>query len=248
MPRYKSNYLTEVILRIDFQTSIPEYQRSIPKDLEDEILKYFTLKEHKKAFIEELKFTPSSETVERQKTEFTEWNYFANEKQKRLCLTKDFLFILYQKYLNYEDFTEPFHTLLRFLSSNHKDVQIKRIGMRYINNVKMEEGNPFEWTKYLNNDLLCIFAVPQERTQISRALNILELNVDDIMLKYQYGMYNPDFPAPIKQKIFVLDLDAYKIGLLSFEELTDIIPNLHDNIQSLFERSITLSLRERMNE
>jgi len=248
MPSYKSNYLTQVILRIDFQTTMPEYQRSISKDLEEEILKYFTLKEAKEGFIEEVKFTPSSEKVERQRTEFKEWNYFANERQKRLCLTKDFLFIAYQKYLNYEDFTEPFYTLLKFLISNHKDLQIKRIGMRYINNVKIEEDDPFEWRKYLNNNLLCVFDVPQNRTEIRRALNILELNIDDIMLKYQYGMHNPDYPAPIKQKIFVLDLDAYKSGILSLEELSDIIPKLHDNIESLFEKSITSSLREKMNE
>jgi uncharacterized protein (TIGR04255 family) len=120
--------------------------------------------------------------------------------------------------------------------------------MRYINHVKIEEDDPFEWRKYLNNNLLCIFDVPQNKTEIRRALNILELNIDDIMLKYQYGMHNPDYPAPIKQKIFVLDFDAYKSGILSLEELSDIIPKLHDNIESLFEKSITLSLREKMNE
>ncbi|HYA90695.1 MAG TPA: TIGR04255 family protein [Thermodesulfobacteriota bacterium] len=248
MPRYKSNYLTEVILRIDFQTSIPEFQRSISKDLEDQISNHFTLKEPKKAVMEQIKLVPSSEKVEREKVEFTEWNYFANERQKRLCLTKDLLLIVYQKYLSYEDFTQPFFTVLRFLALNHKDVQIKRIGMRYINNVKIEEPDPFEWEKYLNNDLLCIFNIPEAMTQIRRAIHILELNTDDAMLKFQYGMHNPDYPAPIKQKIFVLDLDAFKEGTLSFEEVNDIIPKLHQNIESLFEKAITPSLRGRMNQ
>jgi len=61
-------------------------------------------------------------------------------------------------------------------------------------------------------------------------------------------MHNPDYPAPIKQKIFVLDLDAFKEGTLSFEEVNDIIPKLHQNIESLFEKAITPSLRGRMNQ
>lgn len=248
MPRYKSNYLTEVILRIDFLNTVTDYQQSIPKDIEDEILKYFTLKEPKKGFTEEIKFEAFSGKVERQKTEFNEWNFFANEKKKRLCLTKDTFFLLYNRYLNFEDLTVPFNALLKLLNSKHTDLQINRVGMRYINQINMLDGDPFEWGNYLNADLLCIFKIPNTKNDISRAMHILELNIDDIKLKYQYGMHNPDHPASIKKKIFVLDFDAFKLGALSFEEVEHIIPILHEKIELLFEKSITDGLRGKMNE
>jgi uncharacterized protein (TIGR04255 family) len=61
-------------------------------------------------------------------------------------------------------------------------------------------------------------------------------------------MHNPDYPALIKQKIFVLDYDAYKTGSLSTEEVNHLIPSLHTKISELFEKSIGDKLRGVMNE
>ena len=52
-------------------------------------------------------------------------------------------------------------------------------------------------------------------------------------------MHNPDFPAPIKKKIFILDYDAYCSGILTKDEIFKNLPIFHAEIQRLFESSIT---------
>lgn len=59
-------------------------------------------------------------------------------------------------------------------------------------------------------------------------------------------MHNPDFPAPIRKKIFVLDYDAYCEGLQDMEDIKKNIDVFHDKIENLFEENITKKLREKM--
>jgi len=60
-------------------------------------------------------------------------------------------------------------------------------------------------------------------------------------------MHNPDYPARIRKKIFILDYDAYTTSLLTREEIRQSLPIFHDQIEQLFEKSITGRLREIMN-
>ena len=57
-------------------------------------------------------------------------------------------------------------------------------------------------------------------------------------------MHNPDYPAKIKKKIFVLDYDAFFTGILKQHEIEDYIKKCHRIIQQQFENSITPELRE----
>jgi len=59
-------------------------------------------------------------------------------------------------------------------------------------------------------------------------------------------MHNPDFPAPIKKKIFILDYDAYYDGFVERTEVETRLTLFHDKIQDLFEWSIQPKLREIM--
>nr|QNO52558.1 hypothetical protein BJKGENCM_00048 [Methanosarcinales archaeon ANME-1 ERB6] len=67
-----------------------------------------------------------------------------------------------------------------------------------------------------------------------------------MILKFNCGMHNPDFPATIRKKKFILDYDAYYTSL---QELIDIEPNLinsHDKIKKLYEKNTKKELREIM--
>ena len=59
-------------------------------------------------------------------------------------------------------------------------------------------------------------------------------------------MPNPDYPAPIKQKLFVLDYDAYCNLLLSYSDIEQYITQFHDKIKLSFEQVISDALRKRM--
>ncbi len=100
----------------------------------------------------------------------------------------------------------------------------------------------------MNNKLLSIFNVADDKTKIARAFNNLTLNYDNFKLRFQYGMWNSDFPATIRKKVFILDYDAYDESLWSKDEIIKFLPIFHDKIEQLFEMSIKQALRDKMNE
>lgn len=67
-----------------------------------------------------------------------------------------------------------------------------------------------------------------------------------MIMQFQYGMYNTDFPAPIKNKLYILDIDAYTQGLLTFDDIQSRLDKFHDAIEDLFEKVITNELRKVM--
>jgi len=247
MPRYNKNFITEAIIRVDFSKPITELTNAISEDIDRFILGFFPQKESKNSFSEELILNPNSNVVDRKRNEFKEWNYYANNRVKRFCITKDFVFISFKQYQTYEDFTENFIDILKLLARTYDDFSCRRIGMRYINNIRIE-GAPTEWNDFINDSITSVFALKPDGSEFTRVFQILELSKNDIKTKFQFGMHNPDYPSIIKQKVFVLDMDSYKVGEMGIEDLEITIPETHEIIETLFENSIKQPLKDLMNE
>ncbi len=245
--KYKKNFLTNVIVRVDFPN--PLKIESLPPDLTKAFLKSFPISEPKKVFelTGEFKIIPKTKIEIETGEETTEWNYYGRDREKRLILQKYFLSITYIKsYKRYDDLKSELLSIISELFKIFSDIQINRLGLRYINEISLDEANFFDWEKYLDRDLLSIFNIAGNKDTIARGLNNLVLNYGNMILNFHYGMHNPDFPAPIRKKIFVLDYDASYIGL---QDLKDIESNLfafHEEIKKLFEENIEDGLREVM--
>jgi uncharacterized protein (TIGR04255 family) len=128
-------------------------------------------------------------------------------------------------------------------SKDYPEIQISRFGLRYINVIEIDEPDPTNWEKYISPDLLSIFRVPNESDEILRAFHLLSTKKDDVSLLFQYGMHNPDFPAPIVKKTFILDFDASYQGSRNEAQIKLDIDLFHDQIEKYFENSITDDLR-----
>ena len=74
----------------------------------------------------------------------------------------------------------------------------------------------------------------------------IEMNYTDCMLRFQYGIFNSDYPAPNKKREFILDTDVYSVGLYTMEEIADQIDAFHDRAKNWFEQSIKQPLRIKM--
>ena len=72
------------------------------------------------------------------------------------------------------------------------------------------------------------------------------MNYGDFMLRFQYGISNPDYPAPNKKQIFILDTDVYSVGLYSIADVTDVVNQYHEVAKDWFERAIKDNLRKKM--
>ena len=247
---YKSNYLRNVICRVDFLNEVSELRNSIPLNLSSKIKTLFPITEPKTiAFISESVEFKGGKKKKGEKTIQTarEWNFYTKNRDKHLCITNDTLFIDIKTYKSFANLKRFFINPVAYAFEVLKGLEIKRFGLRYINRIELNEKDPFNWSSYLNKDLLSIFAIPKNKSKISRAFHNLELNYGDYLIKFNYGMYNADYPAPIKRKIFILDFDAFSMRILNENEIRKFLPIFHKQIQSLFEESITDKMRRKLN-
>lgn len=230
-------YLEEVIIRIDFLKPADFVIESMPAELNSTIMASFPIAEPKELIAEELQI--SKDAVDRKKIAIKEWNFYGREREKRFCITRDCFFIVYTKYESFDVLKEEFLKVTELFFKLNNELQGKRLGLRYINKIKKAEANIFSWDDLLNKNLLSIFEIPveEDKSKVARAFHNLEFNYGAFNLRFQYGMHNPDFPAPIRQKLFILDFDAYYQGLLSKNDnLEDRINKFHDAIKNLIKR------------
>ena len=120
------------------------------------------------------------------------------------------------------------------------------MGLRYLDKIELDERNPTDWSRYLRGDLLAIFNLADDRSTVSRALHWIEFNYGDTHLRFQYGMANPDYPAPIRQKVFMLDYDGYCTLPLNKDEVGEYLSRLHEKTRAAFEEVLRSPLRRKM--
>ena len=149
-------------------------------------------------------------------------------------------------YKTYENLLEDIDAPLKEFFSDYKDLTSGRLGLRYVNVIEVDDGNPLEWKEYLNEDMLGIIDFNQDKEFLTRMFHILEHNFDGLLVKFQFGIANPDYPAPVRKKQFVLDIDAYSHGAFEYGDISDFVAQAHEKIQSLFETSITDKTRDLM--
>jgi len=242
---YRRNYLTEVIARLDLVSPMASLATEIPKEISKYALKEFPIDEPKRAFAQKVEFGPDRLATSR--TEFTEWNFHGSKREKRLAFNPNAFFIVFKEYTTYEQLRDNFLGVSHQFFSRFDDAQPSRLGLRYINNISSNDGSPLDWSHLVNEDLLGLFSFNIPETQAVRIFHNLEFKYPEFNLRFQFGMHNPDYPAAIRQKIFILDFDAYLKGLVDINQIPDMLDKFHFAIQSLFERSISKRLREIMN-
>jgi uncharacterized protein (TIGR04255 family) len=242
---YEKHYLTEVIARIDFLNLLENIETKLPKELHTAALEHFPIAEPQK--IVHRSIQASQDDLVTRRSSFIQWNFHGKNREKTLAIERGAIFVVYRSYDSYETLRDEFLGFASSFFDVYEDAQVRRLGLRYINNIEIREEDPFSWDDYLNQYMLQILRFYPSATAIARAFHVLEFNFGEFSLKYQFGMHNPDYPAPIKRKVFVLDLDAYHEGLLEPHDIDDSLDSFHFRIQELFELSITESLRGIMN-
>lgn len=92
---YRTNYLTEVIARLDLVSPIPSLANELPKEISKFALREFPIDEPKRAFTQQIEVAPDRLSTSR--TDFTEWNFYGSNRDRRLALTPQFFFHNTQK-------------------------------------------------------------------------------------------------------------------------------------------------------
>jgi uncharacterized protein (TIGR04255 family) len=152
--------------------------------------------------------TLKPDTVDRSTERVPEWWYWHKDRNKRLTISRYALFSEYLKYDHFQQLLGDFLPVLGSLSTEYAPLQIKQLGLRYIDNFTFENGYPLHWSDYFDERLLTDLELADDKKAVSRSLHWLELNYGEMGLRFQFGMPNPDYPAPIRRRHFVLDTDA----------------------------------------
>jgi uncharacterized protein (TIGR04255 family) len=245
--RYKRNYLSEVVARIDLLNPIEGITTALPKELSKRIKKNFPIAEPRKTTIQELQIS-LGEGVTSKETETTQWDFHGKNRDKRLTIVPNAIFVRYTSYESFESLKSDFLDIVAVFFERFKDMQGTRSGLRYVNNIVLDEGKPLVWDEYLNDKLLGLFQFHPNPEYLARVFHNMEFNFGDSNLRFQFGMYNPDYPAVIRRKAFVLDFDAYYQGIQDQEEIFANFDKFHENIQGTFEMSITETFRRKLND
>jgi len=244
MKKYPTPFLREVIVRLDYSNPLTKLSKFLPAKIRDIVTPSFPIGEPKEFISRELRI--SKDLTKEKIVEGTDWFFHGIDREKTLILARDNINISYTKYGSFDTLKNEFLPIVKELFTYYDDFQGKRLGLRYINEITLPENRVLEWEDYLNGSLLANMSFPEDPSKICRAFSNLELSEGDLIVRFQYGMFNPDYPAPIRKKSFILDYDAYYQGALNFEDINPKLDKFNVAIKSIFERSILDGLRRIM--
>lgn len=234
---YKHNFLKEVILRMDFDKAYPEFSEKLPKDLESCIRKFYPIFEPSIAHIHSFHFN-AKEFKDSKPEEFNKWIYRSKDSGNKIIFERSAIIISLTTYDNFDKIYSELKEIFTEVEKINNDLQIRRLGLRYINHIKLT-GDPFNWNGIIEENLINKFSIDESDINPVKLMTILIYKKDDCLLQFQYGMPNPDFPALIKKRFFVLDYDAFFEGILPFKDIDEYVDKLHGFIQIIFEKSVT---------
>ena len=125
----------------------------------------------------------------------------------------------------------------------YKIPQIESIGLRYINQIKVDEKN--NSGRYFNPNLHLINDAFDEK-ELVQSINKTNLEIQDYEFIFQFGQFNPDYPNISSKKDFILDYDCILVDREPFENIFINLNKMHEIIYNRFENDIEEGLREKM--
>ena len=241
MSKYKRDYLTNVICKIDFIDRLNFSTDQINR-LRDDISEDFPdMKDMDVSFIEVM-MGPEEERTIRKKGKVYE---FAHEG-KLVRIEPEFLVFEFKQYTGFDQFGKLVKKVLNSLDSSNNSVGSKWMGLRYINQIHLDEGDPFDWSGLIVDSLVPNNVYTEDKNVLSRSLGLVELTYDDFYVRFQYGMFNSEQPNPIARKEFVLDFDCYTKDEQDISDVLTLLDRFHEKIKEMFECSILDDLRQIM--
>lgn len=252
--RYKNNYLTEVIFRINFSNilklsgSNKDAAEEFRKAIFDEFPNVqFRFNNNVNVTID-VKSGKSQSLME--EGDLT-WIFSNETNKKEVELNAKFLILHYKKeaYLGFKEFLEDVTKILESLRY-YMPYKLNFMGLRYINQINEDFITEDNISEYINPSLTdnVIFEL-DEGEKFSQIVTRLDLIKDYYNLTFQYGFFNPRFPDPTFKKDFILDYDCKITDMELVKTENDVlseIKKMNKFIYEKFEYSTTDKLRELM--
>lgn len=244
--KYPKNFLTAVIFRLDFST-ILSLSSSLPEKFQEKIRTQFPITELKNIIKLNNKIEHPKEVGNYQNI-FNNYIFFTKDKTQQIEIAPTHLAIIFSKYSAFETFNETINDTFKIFNDLYSPLDLTRIGIRYINEIKLPHGHPLEWEDYINKNLILnLSAFEDIKENLNRNMAQMTFNFNDYFLIFNYGIFNQEFPGKISRKEFILDYDCYT-NFIRIEDINNNLKIYHKQIQLLFESSIKDELRTSMEK
>lgn len=239
---YRKNYVAEVICRLDFATPIDTLKNSMPKAVYDVVKKYYPIAEPQNVIGTELQITPLTGAAVNQVIT-KQWVFLSRNRLERCTISSENIIFSVRKYNTFEDIRKAILDVLQIVMESFPENQGKRLGLRYINDLPPEEHSA-----WINQQFFAALTA-HRNDKTTRLVTTFEYAVpeEDLVVRLQYGYLNPDYPSVLKRRNFIIDVDAYSVGIIYREDLADFIDNMHLEDQKCFEMMITDDFRKAAN-
>ena len=242
--KYKKPFLKDVIFRIDFPAPLSNLHQVLPESLHKLALTKFPIFEPQQAHSQQIRF--EGPDVQTRTSQLVQWVFHGASREKTLTIDANSVVCTAKQYKGFDTFETDVLAIVSELFKLHQSLIVNRSGLRYINVLAPADNDPLSWSKYVDDKMLGIIDLQDGKDCITRAFHILEYNYDGEMVKFQFGISNPDYPAVVRRKEFVLDIDSSHQGALEESDIRAGIKASHIRIKKFFEQSITDTTRELM--
>lgn len=244
--QYKKNFLTDVIFRVDFPIVL-DIVENTPKEFQNKIMNDFPILEPIQQF--GVRIEKKDSDINTFTANKTTWRFLSPNKNHIVELDSEFLAVVYKNYDNFTNFKKTVSKIVKTFIQLYPKLAINRLGLRYINQIQLEETDFFVWQDYINKSLITNLDFFENKNDLRRAMQVYEIKPEDeVNMNIQCGIFNSSFPAPVNKKEFALDYDCYTKTQLTSSQIIDNLTKFNEIIGKYFERSITDKLRGVLND
>lgn len=247
---YKNNFLSDVIVRVDFFPHVKVFTESmLARSVIETIKSRYPIYEPQKGIMRQLSINMSDEVggISDSSAEFNKMVFHGENREKTITVTPESVIFSLKSYKDYNNFKLDIVDPVEKIINVEKDIQISRTGLRFINVYKELISNYEDVEKFFSPMVAKPFSKLIDHGNCSRNIILTEYLLDEIKLRVQAGIFNQNYPAKIKNKEFILDLDAYIDIPHVVSDTCGYFDKLHAAIQEKFEAYITDDLREYLN-
>lgn len=250
---YKKNFLTNVILRLDFG-DIEALMRDHDLQFSKDVAELYPIVSKNKIDITSFSFSPENDSIQR-KSGGWRWGH-QNDKdgKKAVYLLPNAIIFEYKEgqYKHFPAFYKDMGYVYEKFQNNYNINEFTRLGLRYVNEIVVPGIDPLNWDGYIKSNLsAAIRAGLSSNSKLVRSMHQLHFLKEDIITIFNYGIHNKDYPNPVSRPAIILDYDCYIVGKITNDEVFKKIEELNVFASDLFESSIDDNLRvimERSNE
>ena len=252
MPVYEKHFITQVVVRADFAPETVPMVR--PGEELLTALEGFPVRSQVNRQKSEVRIrkTPQGPARDTHTTSFTEHNFWNEDKTRRAAVCGEYLFLEEKSYEGYAPLRDQFLDALEAVADRYPGMKLRRLGMRYINEIKLPEadagpglGADF-WERYINPFLLGGLRFAANDGALARHMCTTELNYGTDRATFRYGIFNGEYPKPNRRREFILDVDTFCSGEMTPGVVPGKLEEYHAAALSVFETAITDALRARM--